>query len=583
MDALTYQNRRTLPIGVQSFEKIRDNGCVYVDKTAYIYELLRTPAPYFLSRPRRFGKSLLVSTMKAYFEGRKDLFEGLAITELTKNDPDPFAEYPVFHFDFNGADYSTLKDLPDEDEARISSVLYGIDAEAIDAESNDIRDIIDRIQFRSREGSSLPILPLEQVLDEHLRNWEDIYGSDPRNRTLSSRFRYLIRTSVERTGRKAVVLVDEYDKALLEEKPGLDDLNRLAYKAFFGVLKSYDEYLKFVFITGVTKYSKVSIFSDLNQLIDISLDKWYANICGVTESEMKDNFAPEIEALAEAQDMTVDECLTELKRMYDGYHFYQNTEGLYNPFSLLNAFYKHEVDSKWFESGTPTFLIKKLEKTGFDPKRITEGNLEESRDGLSDYKSDDDNPVPLLFQTGYLTIRDYDKEFRSYKLGYPNDEVRYGFLKSLIPMIFHRLEDSSINPLDVREFVNDIRCGDTVGVRERFTALYASLPYPSCEPDKLDQYVERDFQNVVYITFMLLGQYVKAEVHNAVGRADVIVETTDYVWIFEFKRDKSAKEALAQIDEKSYDLPHAADRRTILKIGVNFSSETRNIDGWIVG
>ena len=551
MDALTNQNRRKLPIGIQSFEKIRDNGCVYVDKTAYIYELLKTPAPYFLSRPRRFGKSLLLSTMKAYFEGRRDLFEGLAITELTRDDPDAFAEYPVFYFDFNKGNYTT----EEADASELSTV---------EADNTNRRKLV-----------------LEKILDHHLKEWEKKYDFDPANTTLALRFDRLIKEAYKQTGQKCVVLVDEYDKALLESDPELDEHNRAVFKGFFSVLKSDDEYLKFVFITGVTKFSKISIFSDLNQLIDISLDKWYANICGITENEMKENFATEIAALADAQDMTVDECLAELKRMYDGYHFYQNTEGLYNPFSLLNAFYMQEFDSKWFESGTPTFLIKKLEKTGFDPKRITEGNLQEFRDCLSEYRSDDDNPVPLLFQTGYLTLKDFDKRFRSYTLDYPNDEVRYGFLNCLTPMMLHRDTDSK--PLEIQPFVVDIESGQTESLKNRFMALYASLPYPSCEPYKLDQYVERDFQNVIYIAFMLLGQYVKAEVHNAVGRADVIVETSDYVWIFEFKRDKTAEEALAQITDKGYDLSYSADPRTILKLGVIFSSETRNIDGWLVG
>lgn len=573
--------KQKLPIGIQNFEDIRRNDYLYIDKTAYIYELIQNGKPYFLSRPRRFGKSLLVSTMKAYFEGRSELFDDLDIYELSKDDPDAFVPHPVFYFDFNGADYSAIKDMSDEDESRISSVMYGVDVDSIGDESDDINDIINHIQFKTREGSRIPVLPVEQIIDEHLRNWEDVYGSDPRNKTLPSRFRYLIRTAVERTGRKAVVLVDEYDKALLEENPVIDDLNRLAYKAFFGVLKSYDEYLKFIFITGVTKYTKVSIFSDLNQLEDISLDDAYAGICGITEQEIRDNLSSEVEDLASRRNFTADECYRRLRDMYDGYHFSEECEGVYNPFSLLNCLKKKKFGSYWFETGTPTFLIRKLTETGFDVKRITEQEIYANEKKLSDYRNDSNDPVPLLYQTGYLTIIDYDEEFDSYLLDYPNDEVRYGFLESLVPMILND-SDSKTTALDIRSFGQDIKKGDTDGFKKRLTALYASLPYYEGKQNSSDDYLERDFQNVIYITFMLLGQFIRTQVHNSVGRADAIVETADFVWIFEFKRDKTAEEALAQIDEKGYALPFAADSRTLIKIGVNFSSHTRNIDGWVV-
>ena len=544
-------NARKLPIGMQDFEDIRTNGYLYVDKTMYVHKLITQGKPYFLSRPRRFGKSLFLSTLKAYFEGKRELFEGLAITELTKDDPEAFAEFPVFYMDFNKGNYSSEEAPANSDpEKRESEEAYVI----------------------------------EKILDFHLRKWEKTYGADPANTTLALRFDHLLQAAVEKTGRRAVVLVDEYDKALLESDPALDKHNREVFKGFFSILKSDDAYLRFVFITGVTKFSKVSIFSDLNQLEDISLDKKYAGICGISEDEMKISFEPEIERLAGNNDLTVPECLDELRRMYDGYHFCHDTVGIYNPFSLINAFKSEEFDSKWFESGTPTFLIRKLGETGFDPKRITDGSLYESRDKLSDCRSDDPNPVPLLYQSGYLTIKDYDKRFRSYLLGYPNDEVKYGFLDSLIPLMMNasseaKRTDSSLN---VQRFVLDVEAGDTDAIRNRLTALFASLPYPEGDPDRFDKYVERDFQNVIYISFMLMGQYVRTQVHNAAGRADVIVETADYVWLFEFKRDKSAAEALRQIEDKGYALPYAADSRTILKIGVNFDSNARNISEWIV-
>ena len=561
------QNLRKLPTGIQDFEEIRTGEYIYIDKTMYIHRLVTQGKPYFLSRPRRFGKSLLLSTMKAYFEGKRELFEGLAITELTKDDPDAFAEYPVFYFDFNGANYDKVKGNPEQIKQNTAKMTSG------NNDSSDTDTYTDSDTFEIWQ-------PVEEVLDFHLRKWEKIYGSDPANKTLSSRFQYLLDIATQKYGRKAVVLVDEYDKPLLESDPVLDEYNRAVFKGFFGTLKSYDGYLKFVFITGVTKFSKVSIFSDLNHLVDISLDERYANICGITEKEMLQGFMPEIEEFAKKQELSVGECLAELKRMYDGYHFYQDTEGVYNPYSLLNALSSGEFDPKWFESGTPTFLIRRLKETGFDPKQITDGTLYESRDRLSDYRMDDPNPVPLLYQSGYLTIQDYDKKFRSYQLGYPNDEVKYGFIHSLIPTVLGGETDPK--PLEARSFVHDTESGNTDSIRDRLTALFSSLPYPEGDPKYFDKYVERDFQNVIYITFMLLGQYVKTQVHNAVGRADVIVETDNYVYIFEFKRDKTAAEALQQIEEKGYALPYSADPRTIFKIGVNFDSSKRNISEWEV-
>lgn len=551
-------NMRNLPIGVQDFEKLREANCIYIDKTAYIYELTQSVTPYFLSRPRRFGKSLLLSTMKAYFLGKKKLFEGLAITELTKDDPDAFAEYPVFYFDFNGADYSRIRGKKEQLMQR-----------TVDSDSED-PEVMQSV---------------EEVIDFHLREWEKIYGFDPDNRSLADRFKYLLKTAAERTGRKAVVLVDEYDKPLLESDPALDEYNRAVFKGFFGTLKSYDAYLRFVFISGVTKFSKISIFSDLNQLQDISIDRRYACICGITDEEMIQSFMPEIDALAETEELTREHCITRLQTMYDGYHFFENSPGLYNPFSLLNTFSKLKFGAYWFESETPTFLVKVIKETGFDVKTITEGQIYIDEIRLSEYRTDDPSPVPLLYQSGYLTIKDYDKRFRSYRLGYPNDEVKYGFLRSLVPLLLNQAvrDTPADSPLAVQEFVLDIESGKTDSIRSRLTALFASLPYPEGDPGKFDSYVERDFQNVIYITFMLLGQYVKTQVHNAAGRADIILETDRYIYLFEFKRDKSAEEALKQIEEKGYGLPYAADPRILFKIGVNFDSHKRNISEWKIG
>ena len=520
-----YELMRKLPIGIQDFEKIRNEGFIYVDKTEYIFSLVQSGVPCFLSRPRQFGKSLFLSTLKSYFEGKRELFAGLRIEELERNNEEAWQEYPVFYFDLNKNNFSA-------DNA------------------------------------------LEEVLDAHLREWERLYGDEEKDKALSVRFQYLIKKAVEITGKNAVVLVDEYDKPLLE---GADEAmiehNKAVFKGFFSTLKSYDGYLKFVFITGVTKFSKISIFSDLNQLNDISMDLRYSGICGITDTELKQVFEPEIESMSANNRMTKDECLEKLKQMYDGYHFHQNGEGVYNPFSLLSAFDKKEFGMYWFSTGTPTFLIEKIKESGFDAKQFTTDDYYEEESSLTDYRVNNENPVPLFYQTGYLTIKGYDAEFRSYALGYPNEEVRYGFLKSLAP--YYLCAENTSRPLDVRNFVRDIRKGDTESLRDRFTALFARLPYPNDE-----RTVEQNFQNVVYIVFMLLGQYTAAEVHSAKGRADCIVETDDYVYIFEFKRDSTAEEALKQIEDTGYALAYAADKRKLIRIGANFDSKERNLDGW---
>ncbi len=515
---------RKLPIGIQDFERLIRNGYIYVDKTEYVYRLAQSGLPYFLSRPRRFGKSLFLSTLRAYFEGKKELFTGLKIMELEGDGPDTWQKYPVFYFDFNKDEYKR--------EAAIESVLEG-----------------------------------------HLQKWEEQYRVDKGSRSLAGRFQDLIVKAYEESGKGVVVLVDEYDKALLESDEERLEHNKTVFKGFFSTLKSYDHYLKFVFLTGVTKFSKVSIFSDLNQLNDISLDHEYNGICGITQQELTDVFSIEIDQLAQKEGMDREMCLAELKKMYDGYHFAYGEEGVYNPFSLLNAFSKKTFGMYWFATGTPTFLIEKLKRSGFDAKRFTGDEFYEEEGSLTDYRVESDDPVPLFYQTGYLTIKGFDKEFRSYALSYPNEEVKYGFIKSLAP--YYLCAEKEAKPLDVRSFVLDIRKGNTDSLRDRFTALFARLPYPEDE-----RIVEQNFQNVIYIVFMLLGQYTFTEIHSAKGRADCIVETDDHVYIFEFKRDKSAEEALKQIEDMGYAKPYAADKRKLIKIGVNFDSKERSISGW---
>ena len=338
-----------------------------------------------------------------------------------------------------------------------------------------------------------------------------------------------------------------------------------------------DAYLRFVLFTGVTKFSKVSIFSDLNQLNDISLDSRFETICGITQEELESEFTNEIESLAAKFKFTYEECIAELKNRYDGYHFSENMTDIYNPFSLLNAFDKNKFGNYWFETGTPTFLIKKLADINFDPRTFEE-NIKASEDRLKDYRPENPDPVPLFYQSGYLTIREFVPRQMAYMLGFPNAEVKYGFLNALAPTYLN-VEDKPA-PFNIDLLDDAVEAGDTDGIRKWYTALFALLPYPAgIDTESL---TEQNFQNVIFISLVVLGKYARTEVHSAKGRADCIVETDDYIYVFEFKRDVSAKEALAQIEEQGYAKPYEADKRKLFKIGVTFSTQERNITDWEV-
>lgn len=522
---------RKLPIGIQSFEDLRRNKYLYVDKTEDVFNLVHSGKVYFLSRPRRFGKSLLISTLEAYFEGKKELFEGLSIVELEKDNPDAWRPYPVLHFDFNGQNYSV------------------------------------------NDG-------LNKAIDMHLKKWEQKYDckSDNDLNSLGPRFAKIIEAAHNKTGQQVVVLVDEYDKSLLETiNSDLDENNRAVFKGLFGQLKRMDAYLKFVLFTGVTKFSKVSIFSDLNQLNDISLDSRFEKICGITQEELEREFTSEIKSLAAKFKFTYEECLAELKNRYDGYHFSENMTDIYNPFSLLNAFDKKKFGNYWFETGTPTFLIKKLDDINFDPRTFEE-NIKASEDRLKDYRPENPDPVPLFYQSGYLTIKDFVPRQMAYMLGFPNAEVKYGFLNALAPTYLN-VEDKPA-PFNIDLLDDAVEAGDTDGIRKWFMTLFALLPYPAgIDTESL---TEQNFQNVIFISLVVLGKYARTEVHSAKGKADCIVETNDYVYVFEFKRDIPAKEALAQIEEQGYAKPYEADKRKLFKIGVTFSTQERNITDWEV-
>ena len=525
------ESPRKLPIGIQDFEDLRTNGYVYVDKTRHIYNLVASGKAYFLSRPRRFGKSLFISTLEAYFLGKKELFEGLWIYDEEEKSANPWQVYPVLKF----------------------SLASG--------------------EFTSENG-------LRNSLTDNLKRFEEKYGLPSNENDLVARFKNALKNACEKTGKKVVVLVDEYDTPLLKnisENEEQEKVNRALYKGFFATLKDYDAYLRFVFFTGVTKFSKVSIFSDLNQLQDITLDSRFDSICGITQEELESNFIPEIGAMADKFGLTKDECLAELKKRYDGYHFTDNLIDIYNPFSLINAFSKRDFGNYWFESGTPTFLVKKLDAINFDARKFEE-TVKVSEAEIKDYRPENENPVPLLYQSGYLTIKSFNQKQRSYKLGFPNEEVKYGFLNALAPAYLKVDNNSSYFNVDILD--DAVEEGDSDGMRDWFTSLFALLPYPTS--GNTEVLTEQNFQNVIYLSLLILGKYVRTEVHTAKGRADCVIETDNFVYVFEFKKDVSAKEALAQIEEQGYAKPYESDKRKLFKIGVNFSSIDRNITEWEV-
>ena len=537
-------NQRNLPIGIQDFEKLITNGFIYVDKTDYIYNLIQQKTPIFLSRPRRFGKSLLTSTMAAYWEGKKNLFTGLKIEKLLA-DTEPWNPHPVFYFDFNGETY--------------------------------------------HEDSTA----LESSLDEHLTAWEKQYNlpstitqteDEEGISELGLRFRYVVSEAYRQTGKRVVILVDEYDKPLLEvmDKPEFEERNRYIFKGFFSSLKKLDKYLEFVFITGVTKFEKVSIFSDLNQLNDISFSKEYAALCGITEQEITEYFSPEIEAMAQEQNLSIEECLARLKQTYDGYHFHQNGVGVYNPFSLLKAFYEKEFGSYWFETGTPTFLAKRMAKRAFDVKKLMDNTLYADKQRISDYRTNNPDLIPPLYQAGYLTLTDYDAKRKRYTLAFPNEEVKYGMLNSLLPAYAPRtVIDTGLDIFSLDEALEE---GDLERIKSIFIGLFAIIPYPSVAgEDEVRDPFENYFQSVFEITFLLLGQYVLCEKHTAIGRIDCVVKTSRFIYVFEFKRDGKVEDALKQIEEKGYALPFVADReRKLFKVGVVFDSKKRMLKEWRV-
>ena len=508
------------PVGIQNFEKLRRDGYWYVDKTEQMYRLVTTGSYYFLSRPRRFGKSLLISTLEAYFQGKKELFEGLAVHGLEKE----WLEYPILHLDLNTRKYDTPE-------------------------------------------------ALEQELSKHLEQWEKEYGDEYSGRAVEERFYHIIRMAYEKTGRRVVILVDEYDKSMLQAIGNnvLQDRYRSTLKAFYGALKSQDGYIKFAFLTGVTKFGKVSVFSDLNNLEDISRNPDYSDICGISEKELLDNFSEDIQELAGANGQTYEQACAQLKEDYDGYHFCPDSIGIYNPFSLLNTFKSRRYGSYWFETGTPTYLVELLKKNRCDLKE-TFGI--EADDGMLDNIFIDDNPVPVLYQSGYLTIVGHGSLPGTYRLGFPDLEVERNFVRYIFP--FYANVDRVRSASEIKKFVLEIGSGDIDGFMERLRSFLAGCPY------ELARDIELHYQNVLFIVFRLAGLYTEVEYRTSRGRIDLVLQTADYIYVMEFKLDGSAEDAIKQIEDRQYALPFASDPRKLFKMGVNFSSTTRNIEKWVV-
>ena len=515
------------PIGIQSFDQIIEDGYVYVDKTDLVYKLTQEGKTYFLSRPRRFGKSLLVSTLKNYFLGRNELFKGLAIDKLEKE----WNVYPVFHVDFNGSDFT-------------------------------------------QEGV------LEKRLNGYVSDWEKKYGIDSQNNDLDlgGRFIKVLEAAHNQAGRRAVVLVDEYDKPILDVldlNQQLEDRHRNVLKAFYSVFKGADEHLQFVLLTGVTKFSQVSVFSGFNQPEDISMDIRYETLCGITQKELESYFAEPIAEMAQDYRCDTDEMKLRLKKQYDGYHFSDLMTDIYNPFSLLNAFSKRRIMDFWFRSGTPTYLIRLLNHFNENMNELTGKyyGMEE----FVDYKADVEKPLPMIYQSGYLTIKDYNMRRNRFLLDFPNDEVKNGFLTMVATSYLKPKERLEGWIDDVIDAMEDGKA-DTLGTL--FTSFLSSIPYTMRRKED-EKERERYFQYTFYLIMRLISVYtVYTEKVQSQGRVDCIVETPQYVYIFEFKLDGTADEALQQIEEKGYAREYASDKRQVFKIGASFSSETGTIGDW---
>lgn len=511
---------RKYPIGIQTFSEIRERNYLYIDKTQYLVDFIDKGYKYvFLSRPRRFGKSLFASMIHAYYEGRKDLFEGLAMGEYEKD----WVKHPVLHFDMSAAKHMD-KDM------------------------------------------------LERYLADMLTDQEAVFGYKSEKQDPNIRLKDLVVTANRLTGRKVALIIDEYDAPLLDvvhEELNLVALRR-AMQNFYSPIKSLDPYLEFVFLTGITKFAQPSIFSELNNLFNISMYDKYSAICGISSEELHTQMLPDVERLAEHLHLSVDETFERLKRKYDGYHFSKNSEDVYNPFSLIKALASGDIGDYWFDSGTPTYIIKLLQKYNVGLRDLTGQDA-----GVSDFDVSPENmttALPLLYQSGYLTIKHYEPMIDLYTLGYPNEEVRTGMVRSLAANYLTPAEGT--NSSFVIKFVKAVIADDMEQALTLMRAYLAGVSY------RLSNKTERDVQTIFYLVFSLIGSFIKVEEESAHGRADVVITLPSVVYVMELKFDGSADAALRQIDEKGYLIPYTADGKRLVKVGVNYSSEERTITEW---
>lgn len=513
---------RRYPLGIQTFTEIREGDYVYIDKTEYVYRIASTYKYVFLSRPRRFGKSLLASTFQCYFEGRRELFEGLAAAKMEKD----WTRHPVLHFDMS------------------------------------------KMVECTRERFLI-------MISEQLSQYEEIYGKNTDSKYPGDRLDSLIRNSFKQTGEKAVVIIDEYDAPVLNVAHDAERLKEMrnVVADFYAPLKSCDPYLRFVFITGITKFAQLSIFSQLNNLSNITMVDEFSPICGITEEELLTELQPGIKSIAEKNGMTYDAALAKLKHFYDGYHFSGESPDMYNPFSLMSALNFRNFDFYWFSTGTPSFLINQLRRFQPDLTQLAREDRELKSTSFDVSLEEMRSIEPLLYQSGYLTIKSYNPD-GFYTLGFPNQEVRIGLLESLIP--YYLSGDTSESDTFVYRMYKAFRDDDVEGLMDLITSYFASITYD------LENKSERHFQTILYIMFSLVSQYgsVEAEVKSAVGRADIVIKTRTTIFVMELKVDGTAEDALAQINSRGYSIKYIADGRKITKIGINFSSKTRTVEGW---
>ncbi len=508
------------PIGDQSFVEIREGNWLYVDKTRYVELVAKGTKYYFLGRPRRFGKSLFLATLKCFFEGKRELFKGLYIDSIEWD----WEPYPVLVLDLNTADYTV-------------------------------------------DGS------LEELIESHLRKWEKKFGVIPSSPDPSVRFQDIIQAAYETTGKKVVILVDEYDKPLVKSIDNRERFERYRemLAALYSNFKSSADYLRLVFLTGVTRFGKLSVFSGLNNIRDISFNDDFAAICGITETELYENFEEGISVMAESLDKSRDEIIATLKDRYDGYHFSEHCPDIYNPYSLLNTFVDKKFGSYWMTTGTTSLLVSQLKRWDMDLETVSKAEREEPELAHLSYEHMD--PVALFYQSGYLTIKGYDEETGLFQLGFPNQEVTEGFYKSILPRYASLQHQGSMQ--FVKGLVTALRRGEVENFMKYLQSMFSGFSYDL----KIDE--EKDVRNTLFIVFKLVGIMTEAEYRTSDGRIDILVRTPDYVYIMELKFDKSAEEALDQIKRKEYHLPWAVDNREIIAIGINFSSEKRRIDDWL--